>query len=187
MQAGSRGVAAAWGILGLRRGASLSDVKAQHRKLAVQHHPDRGGSADKMAEVNQAYEAVQKDLEARGTQPHTAPGAPRKPQGAGPHARSPFGYRAQGRRTSTVEEAPRVSNYTTVRVATQRAGAGMEVNTAGLRSIKTLLSKVRKGSDTHGPKLQAKDSAHWGRAYGKSRVPPSEAELLRVRRRSQDD
>lgn len=35
---------------------SVADVKAQYRKLALQHHPDRGGDVAKMAAINAAYE-----------------------------------------------------------------------------------------------------------------------------------
>lgn len=44
-----------WEVLGLTSSASQSEIKDAYRKLASQYHPDReGGSATKMAELNQA-------------------------------------------------------------------------------------------------------------------------------------
>lgn len=37
-------------------------LRARYRKLAMDRHPDRGGSNDKMAELNSAYEQAQKEL-----------------------------------------------------------------------------------------------------------------------------
>lgn len=46
-----------WVVLGIDRGASIEDIKMRYRRLAQECHPDKpGGSADKMAELNRAYE-----------------------------------------------------------------------------------------------------------------------------------
>ena len=42
-------------ILGCERPCSLEQLKSAYRRLARQHHPDRGGDAAKMAEINQAF------------------------------------------------------------------------------------------------------------------------------------
>lgn len=41
-------------VLGLPSTASKADITAAHRRLAMEHHPDRGGSAEQMARINQA-------------------------------------------------------------------------------------------------------------------------------------
>lgn len=37
-------------------------IKQTYRKLAMKHHPDRGGSVTKMAEINRAYETARQEL-----------------------------------------------------------------------------------------------------------------------------
>lgn len=43
-----------WEILGLTPGASAAAIDQAFRRLAIKHHPDRGGSNAKMAELNRA-------------------------------------------------------------------------------------------------------------------------------------
>lgn len=45
-------------ILGIEKNASSEDIKNAFRKLAMQHHPDRGGDAEKFKEVNEAYRVL---------------------------------------------------------------------------------------------------------------------------------
>lgn len=45
-------------ILGVQKGASPDDIKRAYRKLAAEHHPDRGGNADKFKEINEAYQVL---------------------------------------------------------------------------------------------------------------------------------
>jgi curved DNA-binding protein CbpA len=44
-----------YATLGVPRDASATEIKAAFRKLASEHHPDRGGDTDKAAAVNDAY------------------------------------------------------------------------------------------------------------------------------------
>ncbi len=54
----------AWTVLGLTRSASQADVLAAHRRLAVEHHPDRGGDVDHMARINGARDEILRVLHA---------------------------------------------------------------------------------------------------------------------------
>lgn len=45
-----------WDVLGVSPRASDEEIKEAYRKQAKQHHPDNGGSADRMAAINAAYE-----------------------------------------------------------------------------------------------------------------------------------
>lgn len=47
-----------YATLGVGPNASADEIKAAHRRKASKEHPDRGGDADKMAEVNEAYEVL---------------------------------------------------------------------------------------------------------------------------------
>jgi len=38
--------------------ATLQEIKSAYRALAMRHHPDHGGSVEKMREINLAYAAI---------------------------------------------------------------------------------------------------------------------------------
>lgn len=44
-----------WEVLGVPAGATPTQIRDAYRRLASQHHPDRGGSEARMAEINDAY------------------------------------------------------------------------------------------------------------------------------------
>ena len=45
-------------MLGVSRSASQAEIKDAFRKKAMEHHPDRGGNAEKFKEINEAYQAL---------------------------------------------------------------------------------------------------------------------------------
>jgi len=51
-------------VLGVPRDAAKDEIKRSYRKLALQHHPDKGGDAEKFKELSEAY-AVLSDEEKR--------------------------------------------------------------------------------------------------------------------------
>ena len=45
-------------VLGLTKDATTDDIKKAYRKLAREHHPDKGGDAEKFKKVQEAYELL---------------------------------------------------------------------------------------------------------------------------------
>ncbi len=54
-----------YAILGVSRTATTDEIKKAFRALALKHHPDRGGNAEKFKEVSEAYDYLTKH-------PHTS-------------------------------------------------------------------------------------------------------------------
>ncbi|KAL1511066.1 hypothetical protein AB1Y20_005889 [Prymnesium parvum] len=57
--ASARAAADAWATLGLRPGADLDACKRAFRQLALSHHPDTGGDAQRFAALVHAYEQLE--------------------------------------------------------------------------------------------------------------------------------
>lgn len=51
-------------LLGAEKNATETELKKLHRKLALKHHPDKGGDPEKFKEINEAYDVL-KDAEKR--------------------------------------------------------------------------------------------------------------------------
>lgn len=51
-------------VLGVARTASKADILAAHRRLATEHHPDKGGRAIDMARINEARDLALKAVSA---------------------------------------------------------------------------------------------------------------------------
>jgi DnaJ-class molecular chaperone len=50
-----------YNILGVDRSATKDEIKKAYRKLALQHHPDRGGDENKFKEITQAHTILTDD------------------------------------------------------------------------------------------------------------------------------
>lgn len=47
-----------YSILGVSKTATQEEIKKAYRKLAMKHHPDRGGDAEMSAKINEAYSVL---------------------------------------------------------------------------------------------------------------------------------
>jgi DnaJ-class molecular chaperone len=45
-------------VLGLQKGASDADIKKAYRKLAMKHHPDKGGNPEEFKKIQAAYDIL---------------------------------------------------------------------------------------------------------------------------------
>lgn len=80
--------------LGLGRDATLAEVRAARRRLAFDLHPDRGGSAEAMRDLNTAFDAAVAHITGRRPLDATPPSTPAEPSRA-PRRRQPRVGRAQ--------------------------------------------------------------------------------------------
>lgn len=48
-------------ILGVKKGATTDEIKKAYRKLAHQHHPDKGGDPEMFKKINAAYQELIKN------------------------------------------------------------------------------------------------------------------------------
>lgn len=56
-------------LLGVSKSDSPDRIRERYRELAVANHPDRGGSVDRMRQINDAYERIALHREAREPAP----------------------------------------------------------------------------------------------------------------------
>jgi DnaJ-class molecular chaperone len=80
-----------YNILGIPRTASQEEIKRAYRKLAMQHHPDKGGNEEKFKQINEAYDTLG-DPAKRQNYDNPQPGFSFNGQnfGGGPFGNSPF-------------------------------------------------------------------------------------------------
>jgi len=57
-------------LLGVEMNATGPEIKKAYRKMAIQHHPDKGGDPDKFKEISKAYETLSDDDKRRTYDQH---------------------------------------------------------------------------------------------------------------------
>jgi len=67
-------------VLGVGPDATLEEVRVARRRLAAQFHPDHGGDAARMGEINAAFEEAVAQLTNRAPAPPSAPPPAPAPQ-----------------------------------------------------------------------------------------------------------
>ena len=75
-----------YNTLGVNKNASDRDIKTAYKKKAMEHHPDKGGDANKFADISNAYETL-KDPQKRAFYDQTGSTDQRQQQ-----QRGPFGF-----------------------------------------------------------------------------------------------
>lgn len=73
-------------ILGLDKGASEDEIKKAFRRIAVEHHPDRGGDEIKFKEANEAYEVLKDPSKRQRYDQFGHAGVGAAPNGGNPYA-----------------------------------------------------------------------------------------------------
>jgi molecular chaperone DnaJ len=79
-----------YSILGVQKGASEDEIKKAFRRLAHEHHPDKGGDQQKFKDVNEAYQVLG-DKQKRATYDQFGSAAFEQGGGAGPGGFGGFG------------------------------------------------------------------------------------------------
>ena len=77
-------------LLGVAKSASDDEIKKAFRKLAVKHHPDKGGDEAKFKEINEAYEVLKDKQKRQRYDQFGHAGVGGAPGGGGGHG-NPFG------------------------------------------------------------------------------------------------
>ena len=73
-------------ILGVSKDASSELIKKQYKKLALKHHPDRGGDPETFKKVSEAYQTLS-DPDKKNEYDNPNPFSQHMPGGAGTHFR----------------------------------------------------------------------------------------------------
>ena len=77
-------------ILGIKRSATVKEIKKAYRTKSLQHHPDKGGDAETFAEIARAYEVLSDEGAKEIYDMHGEEGLKQHEQGGGGGGGDPF-------------------------------------------------------------------------------------------------
>lgn len=78
-------------VLGVSKSASQDEIKRAYRKLAGEHHPDRGGQHDRFKEINEAYQVLSDTTKRSQYDQYGQTFEQAQRQGGGAYGGNPFG------------------------------------------------------------------------------------------------
>ncbi len=89
-------------VLGVRRDATMEEIKARYKELARKYHPDKYGgneladlAQEKMKEINEAYDAIFRERENRNDGHNDSYRNPYDPYQQRPYGQNPYGQQPQ--------------------------------------------------------------------------------------------
>jgi len=74
-----------YGTLGVQKGASEDEVKKAYRKLAMKHHPDKGGDPEQFKKIQGAYDILSDPQKRQNFDQFGTPDGPQVPPGFNPN------------------------------------------------------------------------------------------------------
>mmetsp|Transcript_19077 Transcript_19077/g.54983 ORF Transcript_19077/g.54983 Transcript_19077/m.54983 type:complete len:378 (-) Transcript_19077:831-1964(-) len=77
-------------ILGIKRSATVKEIKKAYRSKSLEHHPDKGGDAETFAEIARAYEVLSDEEAKEIYDMHGEEGLKQHEQGGGGGGGDPF-------------------------------------------------------------------------------------------------
>jgi len=108
-------------LLGIDKGASDGDIKKAYKKLAMKHHPDRGGDEATFKDISKAYDILSTPEKRAIYDQHGEAALDNMEQGGGPQAGGPdpfdlfsqiFGFNAGGQGGGRQRGKPRTADST---------------------------------------------------------------------------
>jgi hypothetical protein len=110
-------------VLGISSSATLAEVRAARRRLALELHPDRGGDEVRMREVNRAFDLAVKSVLGRATPLATAPPpAPSPPPRPSPPPPQPMRHYVERDEPSFTIDVLPVEAFEALSVVASRLG-----------------------------------------------------------------
>ena len=133
-------------VLGVDRGADDRTLKKAYRSLALKHHPDKGGSEEKFAEISQAYDVLSDADKRRVYDAHGEEGVKQHEAGGRPAAVSATRVAAEAsRRRLPRRRLPPAAAGSSSSLPFGGGGMGGGRGRGRARSVRPIRADVRRG------------------------------------------